>query len=40
LKTKAWLLATVFAVLLVPASAQAAGGVSGVVTAAGGGQLE
>lgn len=40
MKTKAWLLATVFAVLLVPASAQAAGGVSGVVTAVGGGPLE
>lgn len=37
---KAWLLATVFAILLVPASAQAAGGVSGTVTAVGGGALE
>lgn len=40
MKFKAWLLATVFAVLLVPASAQAAGGVGGVVTAVGGGPLE
>jgi 5-hydroxyisourate hydrolase-like protein (transthyretin family) len=41
LKTKAWLLATVLAVLFAPAaSAQAAGGVSGVVTAVGGGPLE
>ncbi|MFL5871953.1 MAG: carboxypeptidase regulatory-like domain-containing protein [Solirubrobacterales bacterium] len=39
MKIKAWLLATVFALLLVPASAQAAGGVSGVVTAVGGGAL-
>ena len=37
---KAWLLATVFAVLLVPATAQAAGGVAGTVTAVGGGALE
>jgi hypothetical protein len=41
LKTcKTWLLATMFAILLVPASAQAAGGVSGTVTAVGGGALE
>jgi hypothetical protein len=41
LKTcKAWLLATVFTVLLMPAAAQAAGGVSGTVTAVGGGALE
>lgn len=37
---KAWLLATVFAILLVPSAAQAAGGVSGTVTAVGGGALE
>ncbi len=37
---KAWLLATVFAILLVPATAQAAGGVSGTVTAVGGGPLD
>lgn len=40
MKFKAWLAATVIAVLLVPASAQAAGGVSGLVTAVGGGPLE
>ena len=37
---KAWLLATVLAILLVPATAQAAGGVAGTVTAVGGGALE
>jgi hypothetical protein len=40
LKIKTWLLATVFVMLVVPASAQAAGGIGGAVTAVGGGTLK